>query len=68
VDIVYPRDMWLLAGRRRRIALAGHARIAVHSSSTTRRRREHVLHGDKASEAFLSEIIGRAADRRQAVT
>ena len=39
------------------------------SSSTTRRAaRDSILHGDAASEAFLSEIVGVAAARRRAAT
>lgn len=55
----YPRDMIGYAGSPPRVRWPGQARIAVQFVLNYEEGAENsILHGDKASETFLSEIIG----------
>ncbi len=61
-DPAYPRDLIGYGRRPPRFALPGNARIAVQFVINYEEGGENcVLHGDPASEVFLSEIIGAQA-------
>ena len=56
---IYPRDMVGYAGNPPAVAWPGGAKIAVQFVLNLEEGSENsVLHGDIASESFLSEIIG----------
>ena len=58
-DEIYPRDLCGYAGQPPDVAWPGGARIAVQFVINYEEGAENcVLHGDPASEAFLSEIVG----------
>ena len=62
----YPRDMIGYGAEPPKVSWPGGARIAVQFVINYEEGGENaIMHGDKASEAFLSEIIG--ADAREGV-
>jgi putative urate catabolism protein len=57
--VSYPRDLLGYAGQPPRVKWPGSARVALNFVLNYEEGGENsILHGDKASEAFLSEIVG----------
>ncbi len=60
----YPRDLWGYQQQKPAVVWPGRARVAIQFVLNYEEGGENcLLHGDKTSEAFLSEIIG--ADKRE---
>ena len=62
MDKAYPRDLDGYGAQPPKVRWPGNARIALNFVLNYEEGGENaILHGDKASEAFLSEIVGAAA-------